>query len=322
MTKTKYHINYKGEAGKCTAVAGGCPFGEESDHYPTADAARAAYEKAAGATFSEDLPQFEQVTATKLKKWKESYYNYRSSDLRSYVNQALDIGFQGSDRKLAMAKIQEGFDNLYARRYSAYPSTAISAREDYMQATKDFNRFGFQDIRSIDEVAFDENLPTYSELNYDSFTAEDLNNLEAALAKTPDQWTSEEMELINSAGVSKHGYFNYSPRDPVDAKDVVSDYINERDLTSLLKRYEALDPELKESIGGEDVLRSNFRKNHNYSGADLDGYNESADRIKEKIAEDRETVLANAKIEAVFQQKAEDYQASKAEAALPAVEEA
>jgi hypothetical protein len=43
----KFHINGKGEAGKCTATQGGCPFGGDEKHYPTPEAAREAYEKSA-----------------------------------------------------------------------------------------------------------------------------------------------------------------------------------------------------------------------------------------------------------------------------------
>ncbi len=41
----KFHINGRGVAGKCSAVKGSCPFGDDSDHYTTEIAARAAYEK-------------------------------------------------------------------------------------------------------------------------------------------------------------------------------------------------------------------------------------------------------------------------------------
>lgn len=40
----KFHINGNGEAGACKAEKGGCPFGGESDHFTSADAARSAYE--------------------------------------------------------------------------------------------------------------------------------------------------------------------------------------------------------------------------------------------------------------------------------------
>lgn len=40
----KYHVNAKGETGICKAQNGGCPFGGESEHYATPEAAREAFE--------------------------------------------------------------------------------------------------------------------------------------------------------------------------------------------------------------------------------------------------------------------------------------
>ncbi len=40
-----YHINALGEVGRCKARQGGCPFGGDSDHYPSKEAARRAYEE-------------------------------------------------------------------------------------------------------------------------------------------------------------------------------------------------------------------------------------------------------------------------------------
>ncbi len=41
----KYHINGKGEAGRCSAQKGKCPFGGDLEHYSTPGDARRAYEK-------------------------------------------------------------------------------------------------------------------------------------------------------------------------------------------------------------------------------------------------------------------------------------
>jgi hypothetical protein len=40
----KFHINRKGEAGRCSAQSGSCPFGGESEHYSNSDDAQKAYE--------------------------------------------------------------------------------------------------------------------------------------------------------------------------------------------------------------------------------------------------------------------------------------
>lgn len=42
---SKYHINAKGEPGRCRAKDGKCPFGSESEHYENKSDARFAYEK-------------------------------------------------------------------------------------------------------------------------------------------------------------------------------------------------------------------------------------------------------------------------------------
>lgn len=41
----KFHINSKGEPGRCSAQHGGCPFGSESEHYATKESASLAYEQ-------------------------------------------------------------------------------------------------------------------------------------------------------------------------------------------------------------------------------------------------------------------------------------
>lgn len=41
----KFHINGKGEPGRCSAQHGGCPFGGENEHYVTKEGASVAYER-------------------------------------------------------------------------------------------------------------------------------------------------------------------------------------------------------------------------------------------------------------------------------------
>lgn len=48
----KYHINHKGEAGRCSAEKGKCPFGGENEHYDTAQTARVAFEANSERSFS------------------------------------------------------------------------------------------------------------------------------------------------------------------------------------------------------------------------------------------------------------------------------
>src|SRR6478735_5716445 len=44
----RYHVNKKGEAGKCRAEQGPCPYGSSDEHYSSAAEAQAAYEEAMG----------------------------------------------------------------------------------------------------------------------------------------------------------------------------------------------------------------------------------------------------------------------------------
>lgn len=43
--KKMYHVNPKGEVGKCTARPGNCPYGDPKDHMPTPQLARERYEE-------------------------------------------------------------------------------------------------------------------------------------------------------------------------------------------------------------------------------------------------------------------------------------
>jgi hypothetical protein len=44
-TMAKFHLNAKGEAGACKATKGGCPFGDDSQHFDSAEAAREHFEQ-------------------------------------------------------------------------------------------------------------------------------------------------------------------------------------------------------------------------------------------------------------------------------------
>lgn len=51
----KFHINWRGEAGPCSAVSGDCLFGGEDDHFPTPAAVGEAYEAVQVSAFSGGL---------------------------------------------------------------------------------------------------------------------------------------------------------------------------------------------------------------------------------------------------------------------------
>ena len=47
-----YHLTEAGEARRCTAKQGRCPYGSSAQHYPSAEEARSAYEQASGSSFA------------------------------------------------------------------------------------------------------------------------------------------------------------------------------------------------------------------------------------------------------------------------------
>lgn len=62
----RYHINYKGNPGVCTAQTGGCPFGDaEDDHYSSPEDARVAFE---AEWESENVPRIRTKKAEELGK--------------------------------------------------------------------------------------------------------------------------------------------------------------------------------------------------------------------------------------------------------------
>lgn len=58
----KYHISKTGEPGLCKAVKGNCPFGNDDEHYTSAEAARIAFEEGQDGSF-EELPNFAPTPA-------------------------------------------------------------------------------------------------------------------------------------------------------------------------------------------------------------------------------------------------------------------
>lgn len=62
----KFHINGKGEPGKCSAAQGNCPFGSDEEHFTSAEAARDAYElqmsdEANGVIKKDKLPKLNEL---------------------------------------------------------------------------------------------------------------------------------------------------------------------------------------------------------------------------------------------------------------------
>lgn len=110
----KFHINSLGEPGTCRAKQDRCPFGQESDHYPTKELAAKAYEvRMQGRTFK---------TASKNPKNREneikSDTNYPSNQGREPVNPINTYsqpGLNGINQKLMnLSTVERSRVQLYA----------------------------------------------------------------------------------------------------------------------------------------------------------------------------------------------------------------
>ena len=103
----RFHINAKGEPGKCSAQSGNCPFGGDTDHYNSLDEAQSAFEKTmASETFTvvknTDRPDFSAYTvrnveafdlslAKSLETAQREYSSYSSSEeINKWISDKID----------------------------------------------------------------------------------------------------------------------------------------------------------------------------------------------------------------------------------------
>jgi len=98
----RYHVNPEtGDAGKCSATKGNCPFGGESEHYTSAKAARAAYED----------KQDSQVFAT--LPLKELNAQAKTTSDPGVISAAIE---QGSERTLGLVAKNPNLNELQAAK--------------------------------------------------------------------------------------------------------------------------------------------------------------------------------------------------------------
>ena len=132
----KYHINPNGEAGKCTARAGACPFGDDSQHFSTADDARKAYElvmKGTGWTVGHRMDAAEKMASEQDRQWKNALeiVAHPSFDdaVQAWQEKSPPLGtFEDSSMVVsdAIAAIEHwADDNLEERDYEEGTSTTV-----------------------------------------------------------------------------------------------------------------------------------------------------------------------------------------------------
>ena len=90
----KFHINAAGEAGKCKATKGNCPFGGEAEHFTSAEAAREHYEKQMGDSTS-SLSKAKKSISTMPRDQRfdvVDFYDYKKEEVR--LSELRTTGFQ------------------------------------------------------------------------------------------------------------------------------------------------------------------------------------------------------------------------------------
>lgn len=87
---SSFHVNPEtGNAGVCRAESGNCPFGSTDDHYPSADLARAAYERSSLA------PEESAETWPPIGLPKKLFTVASTSDLIRHYNDEVFLGGAG-----------------------------------------------------------------------------------------------------------------------------------------------------------------------------------------------------------------------------------
>ena len=120
----KYHINSKGEPGACTAAPGNCPFGENTQHYETAEAAREAYEaRNDGQTFSVAKKQMRAETKAAISydplAEAESFtgVSYKEEGPGGEATQLIALGLMAKHQKDKQALLEAAGDTHMSQPY-------------------------------------------------------------------------------------------------------------------------------------------------------------------------------------------------------------
>lgn len=132
----KFHINTRGEPGKCHAENGRCPFGSAEDHYATREGASAAYERS---MHGDTIPKLEKAPT------------------RSQVEQVLDAMSRGEDT------VPEGvkFTNVETLETISEPSKPLSPVEKLDAAIQ--SEIAWCDLEKVDALKRIESTRRYVE---------------------------------------------------------------------------------------------------------------------------------------------------------------
>ncbi len=169
----KYHLTPKGEAGLCSAQPGNCPYGDDQNHYPSPEAARAAFElsMAGGAQLAHrreppvvvplDLsswgpPEEPEVGGlSDLAQWTDAM---RQSQINAALTEAVGEVAENGDGVFYNGKVLK--NSLSKFLYSLRHGSALQARYDftnlereYVKALEDYTHRGSADESRYEKFA-------------------------------------------------------------------------------------------------------------------------------------------------------------------------
>jgi hypothetical protein len=155
-----FHINSKGEAGKCKATQGGCPFGDSDQHYATAAEAQQAFEQSQE-TFSK--PQVEQPFTDLGPGWKDD-------EQGTYADALAEAKKLKADGKFVV--ITTSYSAVDENFEEEPEADDYDDEEDYEEALADWQD-AQSDISSVEELAsnYPKGLRSYAAESYDSLEA-------------------------------------------------------------------------------------------------------------------------------------------------------
>lgn len=103
----KYHINWKGEPGLCTAEKKACPLGGDSDHFDSPESARAAYESA-HSSFGTPVRKLPLASDEDVLRYQRMSRNVSGRLTPAELAEA--DGFDGADVTVRLAAHQEALE--------------------------------------------------------------------------------------------------------------------------------------------------------------------------------------------------------------------
>lgn len=167
----KYHLNYKGEAGQCSATTGRCPFGDESDHFDTPALARTAYEGAQNSfalTLKKTLPRASDNDVLRYERMEANINGKLSASELAEAD-----GFDGADVKARLDNINQ--DRLFV------------ANEARMKADKNPHSIGDElEAQELEKIAgLNKKAPSeiLRDLDLDGATLQQLEDRKAEIFK-------------------------------------------------------------------------------------------------------------------------------------------